>query len=169
MARDHARTKTSIWRDPDWRSLPWEAQWLYQTLISQEDLSRCGVLDYRPGRIAALAAGNTAAKVRRAANTLERSRFIIIDRETEELLVRTHVRHDGVLDRVNMGKAVGRALAKVVSLSLRHAVLSELARCYEESPRLAGWVGFRELFPDDMSTVEAMSSTIPLPMTSRKA
>lgn len=169
MARDHGRIKTSIWRDPDWRDLPVDAQWLYKTIISQEALSRCGVLDWRPGRIAALASGNTARKVEASAKTLERARFVVIDRQTEELLVRTHVRHDGVLDRVNMGKAVGRALAKVVSQMIRDAALTELARVYEQSPRLAGWQGIEELFPDDMAAIRAMASTIPFPMASREA
>ena len=168
MARDHARTKTAIWRDGDWRQLPVDAQWLYHAVMSQEDLSRCGLLDWRPGRIAALAAGNTAARVNKAAKTLEAERFVVIDRQTEELLVRSHVRHDGVLDRANMGKAVGRALAKVVSLSIRTAVINELARYYGERPNLAGWHGIEDLFPDDMALIRGMSSTLPLPMASGK-
>lgn len=169
MARDHARIKTSIWRDNDWRDLPWDAQWLYEAMATQEALSYVGVLDWRPGRLAALSKGNTAARVEKAAKALEAARFIVIDRMTEEALIRTYVRHDGVLDRVNMGKAAGRALAKVVSLDLRHAILTEMARLYEEDPRLSGWVGLADLFPDDMEAVKAMSSTIPFPMASRKA
>lgn len=168
MARDHARIKTAIWRDRDWRGLTVDAQWLYEAIVSQEELSRCGLIDWRPGRIAALAAANTAARVTKAARTLETKRFVVIDRKTEELLVRTHVRHDGVLDRVNMGKAVGRALAKVVSLTIRDAVIAELARYYTEKPKLHGWQGIEELFPDDMALIREMSSTLPLPMASGK-
>lgn len=164
MARDHARIKTAIWRDTEIRKLKGDEQWLYFAMVSQETLSRCGVLDWRPGRIAALAADQTTPKVERSAKALEKSRHIIIDRQTEEALVRSHVRHDGVLDRVNMGKAVGRALASVVSLTIRDAVLTELGRLYAEQPKLAGWHGIRELFPDDMALIEAMSSTIPLRM-----
>ena len=168
MARDHARMKTKMWSKGDWRELTMEAQWLYQALAQHEALSRCGVLDYRPGRIAALAENATAAKVQRAAKVLESARYIIVDRDTEELLVRTYVRHDGVLDRANMGKAVGRAFQTVVSLPLRRTILAELAKLYGESPDLAGFVGFAELFPDDMAEVRAMSSTIPLPIASGK-
>lgn len=164
MARDHARIKTAIWRDPDFRKLKADEQWLYMTMLSQESLSRCGVLDWRPGRLSALASDQAALKVEKSAKSLEKSRFVVIDRQTEELLVRSHVRHDGVLDRVNMGKAVGRALASVVSLTIRDAVLTELGRLYAENSRSAGWHGIRELFPDDMALIEAMSSTIPLRM-----
>lgn len=168
MARDHARIKTSIWRDEDFRGLSPDAQLLYLTLVSHPALTRVGVLDFRPGRLAALAAGNTVRRVNAATKSLELSRFVIVDRKTEELLVRTHVRHDGVLDRVNMGKAVGRALEQVTSGHIRGAILTELARYYEVNPTAAGWVGLGELYPDELAMVSAMSSTIPLPMQSGK-
>jgi len=169
MARDHARIQTAIWRDRDYRGLTMEAQWTYEAIASQEGLSYAGVIDYRPGRIAALAVNMTAKKVETAVKLLEDERFVVVDRLTEELLVRTYVRHDGVMDRSNMGKAVARALAKVVSLDLRHAVLIELARLKRERPTLSGFVGFTELDPDGMAEIQAMQSAIPFPMESRRA
>lgn len=169
MARDHARIQTAIWNDLEWRGLNLEAQWAYKAIASQEALSYAGVIDYRPGRIAALAKGCTARKVEAAVKTLEADRFVVVDRLTEELLVRTYVRHDGVMDRANMGKAVARAFTKVVSLDLRDAVLAELARHYADHPNLAGFVGFRELNPDGMAQIAAMASAIPSAMASRKA
>lgn len=169
MPRDHARIQTAIWNDEDWRDVSLEAQWVYTALTSQSALTYAGVIDYRPGRIAALAKGLTSRKVEAAVTQLEADRFVVVDRLTEELLVRTYVRHDGVLDRANMGKAVARAFAKVVSLDLRHAITTELARHYGDSPSLAGWHGIRDLDPDLMARVEAMASTIPLPIARRKA
>ena len=169
MARDHARIQTARWRNEDWRGLTPDAQWTYDTLLTQEALSYAGVLDYRAGRVASLAKGMTSRRVDAAVRVLEDGRFVVVDRMTEELLVRTYVRHDGVLDRSNMGKAVARALVKVVSLELRHAVIAELARHYIDKPLLSGWVGFRELNPDDMDRVTAMASTMPLPIASKEA
>lgn len=169
MARDHARIQTAIWRDHDWRGLTFEAQWTYQAIASQEGLSYAGIIDYRPGRIAALASNLTGKKIEAAVKLLESERFVIVDRLTEELLVRSYVRHDGVMDRANMGKAVARALAKVTSLDLREAVLTELARLKRERPGLSGFVGFGDLDPDGIARIESMQSTIPFPMASRKA
>lgn len=169
MARDHARIQTARNRDEDWRSLPWEAQWTYDQILCQEALSYAGIIDYRAGRIASLSANATPKKVEAAITALEAARFVVVDRMTEELLVRSYVRHDGVMDRANMGKAVGRALAKVVSMDLRQAVITELARHFGERPALAGWHGLRDLYPDVMERVEAMASTIPFPMQSREA
>ena len=166
MPRDHARIQTARWRDGDWRGLPVDAQWTYDTILSQDGVSYVGVIDYFPGRIAALAKGMTARRVEAAVRVLEDERFVVIDRDTSELLARTFVRHDGVLARVNMGKAMGRALAKVVSLDVRQAILDELARCYRDDMKAAGWDGFAELYPDDFETVAAMASRMPLRMAS---
>lgn len=169
MARDHARIKTAIWRDEDWRALTPDAQWLYQAMTSQQALTYVGVLDWRPGRFAALAHGMTTRRVEKAAAELVARRFVVVDEQTEEALVRTYVRHDGVLDRANMGKAVARALQNVISMKIRQAILIELGRIYEESPRLAGWAGIADLFPDVMTDVTSMASVMPLPFAPRKA
>lgn len=166
MARDHARIKTSRQRDTDWRGLTVNAQWTYDAIATSELLSYVGVVDYRPGRIAALAKGQTPKRVESGVKELEAQRFVVVDWMTEELLIRTYVRHDGVLARVNMGKAMGRALAKVVSLDVREAILHELARCFREDPKAQGWVGFADLYPDDMAVVKSMASRMPLAMAS---
>lgn len=166
MPRDHARIQTARQRGRDWRGLTVDAQWTYDQALTSEGISYVGVIDYFPGRIAALAKGMTAKRVDIAVKVLEEARFVVIDRETSELCVRTFVRHDGVLARVNMGKAMGRALAKVVSIDVREAIIDELARCYRDDNDAAGWDGFRDLFPDDFETVHAMASRMPLRIAS---
>lgn len=164
MARDHARLLTAIWRDDDFRGLSVDAQHAYMTVLSQEGLSYAGALDYFPGRLAALARGNTEKRVESAVRTLERARFVVVDRSTCEVLIRTYIRHDGVLDRRNMGKAMGRGFAKVVSSKIRTAIYDELAHCYRIDEKQAGWAGFAELYPVEFDRVQAMASTVPLPI-----
>lgn len=166
MARDHARLKTSRNNDADWRALTMEAQWVYDSVLTQQKLSYCGVLDYFPGRLADLASGVTEARVRTAVKRLEKARFVVVDEGTAELLIRSFVRHDGVMDRANMGKAMTRALLTITSRKVRDAVLMELARLMETAPKLAGWAGFEELAPAEYAMASAMASTIPFPMTS---
>jgi hypothetical protein len=169
MARDHARILTAVWRNDEFRALPVDAQHLYFTAVSQQALTYAGVLDWRAGRLAALAQGSTAKKVETAAAKLERHRFVVIDRDTEELLIRTYVKHDGVLNRENMGKACARAYLKVVSQRLRSTLLEELGRFYGERPDLSGWKGFAALAPAEFDRIVAVSSTIPLPIASSEA
>lgn len=169
MARDHARILTAIWRDDDFRALPVDAQHTYLTAVSQQALTYAGVLDWRAGRLAALAHGNTAKKVEAAVVKLEQKRFVIVDRDTEEMLIRTYVRHDGVMDRENMGKACARAYLKVVSQPLRGVLLDELGRLYGERPALSGWKGFGAIAAAEFARVLSTSSTIPFPIQSREA
>jgi len=169
MARDHARLYLSVWNDPDWRNLTVAAQHAYALLVSHQRLSYCGVLDYFPSRISTLASDLTERKVRAAVSALEVARFVITDESTDELLVRSYVRHDGVMDRLNMGKATAVAVEQVCSAQIRDAVLNELGRLMSEKPTLAGWTGFKEKSPIAFDIACAMASTIPFPIeTSRR-
>ena len=157
MPRDHARIQTGIWRDPDFRNLSRDAQHLYFTLLSQPGLSYCGVMDWWPNRIAALSADVDEKDIYEAVTELIEHQYVLADGETSEVMIRSYIRHDGVMQRVNMGKAVGRALMKVTSLGIVGRVHTELARLYAAQPNLAGWEGFAEVCPDDYDTVVAMT------------
>jgi hypothetical protein len=158
MARDHARIQCAIWRDKDFRHLTGPAQHVYFTLVSQPTLTYCGVMDWWPNRLASLSRKTEEADIFASIQELMDAKFVLLDVETSELLVRTYVRHDGVLIRKNMGKAMGRALEKVVSLEVRRIVLDELARMYREDPKLAGWDGFSELYAGDFKEVVSIAS-----------
>ena len=147
MARDHARFQTAIHNDPDWRRLDALAQHAYWMLTTSKDLSYCGVIDYIPKRWVTFAAGLTEAKIKASVRTLERARYVVVDRKTDELLVRSFIRHDKILARRNMGNACGRALGTVHSQVIRDAVLHELARLWSEQPGLDGWSGFKDYDP----------------------
>jgi hypothetical protein len=139
MARDHARIRLDIWADEDWRDLPALPQWLYLHLLSSPTLNFCGVTDWRPARIAALAADLTAADVEYAAAWLEEGEFIVVDRDTEEALVRSWVKHDGIMASPNMAKALAKAHAAIGSGVLRAVVIGQLERLKQTSPKLPGW------------------------------
>ena len=156
MARDHARFKINVWDDEDFRALRGSEQHAYFLLASNRGLSRCGVVTYIPSRFEGLAADLTAPRFKTAVAGLRAARFVVVDDRTQELLVRTFVRHDGVLDRVNMGKATGTAFEAVVSDDIRHAIGDELARLMKHSPDLAGWQGLAMTSP----TAHAMACGI---------
>jgi hypothetical protein len=160
MARDHARVKTSIWRDPEFLALKVDEQHAYLMLMSNDGLSYCGVVDYIPSRFEHLAADMSARKFTKAVNGLIAARFILLDERTQELLLRTYVRHDGVLDRVNMGKATGTAFEAVVSRLIKRAIGVELARLLSEQPGLPGWAGLASTSPLAHAMASGMESKI---------
>lgn len=134
MARDHAVIRTDMWGDHHWRSLTPGAQWLYMYLLTSPSLTHVGVADWRPNRIAKLARGLTPAQVEKYAAELEHERFVIVDPETDEVMVRSFLRHDGVMLNPNLWKSVGAAFADIASADIIAAVALEAGRLREENP-----------------------------------
>lgn len=139
MAADYARVQRSIWSDDDFRNLSALAQWLYFHLLTSQSLNYAGVTDWRPARIAALTNDMAAEDVERAALDLEVNGYIIVDRETEEVLVRSFVRNDGLMNQPNVTAAMVKAHGSVASQPIRSVVVHELKRLRKEFPDLKGW------------------------------
>ena len=126
MPRDHARMRLDIWADEDWTDLTSSGQWLYERLLTHSGLSYCGVVEWRPKRIAQSARDLKALDVEMFAVELEDRNFLVIDRDTEECLVRSFVKHDGLMDKWNLAAAVARTFTAVSSKALRGAIVHEL-------------------------------------------
>lgn len=134
MAREWANLRTDIWGDSDWRNQSVGAQWLYLYLLSSPSLTYVGVADWRPARISAVVVGVSAADVRRFAAELQEGRFIFTDTEYEEVLVRSFLKHDGLLSNPNMWRSVGNDFAEVASKELRGRIAAEAHKLRERSP-----------------------------------
>lgn len=130
MARSHARIGTSIWNEPTFRALHRDAQRAYFLATSQGDLSRCGVIPFRLKRLAKFADDDTPAKLRTAFRRLEKTRHVVLDEDAEELLVRTYVRHDGLLAQPQVVAAMVGDVSLIDSPSIRLAFLQELHRIW---------------------------------------
>ena len=118
----YTKVVRSIWQDDDFRALGATTQRMYFMLISQPDLSQCGVLATTPGRWAALAADTEAADMRAEMAALEAAGFIVIDPATEELWVRSYMKYDEGHKVPNIAKAVVSACEAVSSRSLRRLI-----------------------------------------------
>lgn len=128
MARGHGRILTSIWEDSDFIALEEKEQRLYLFLISQPNLNHAGLLDLTLRRWARKARGLTSAELEKTLQALEADRFIVMDEDTEELLIRSFVRNDGVWKQPKvMGAMVSGAL-EISSWRLRAALLAEMDR-----------------------------------------
>ncbi|MFH8531578.1 hypothetical protein ACH4GE_24545 [Streptomyces tendae] len=128
MARGHGRILTSIWDDADFLALDERHQRLYLFLISQPNLNHAGLLDLTLRRWSRKARGLTSAELEKLLQGLEDARFIVMDEDTEELLIRSFVRNDGVWKQPKvMGAMVSGAL-EISSRRLRHALLDEVDR-----------------------------------------
>lgn len=147
MARDHARIKVAIWADPEFRALGWQQQYAFFMLLSQPRVSYCGVLEYLPRRYASMAADLTVDEVEKSIGGLQEKRFVLLDQDTEELLIRSYVRHDELLKMANPAKAMAKDYAQVLSAGHRDAILGELQRAYVDAPQMKGWEGINDVAP----------------------
>ncbi|MGW6912507.1 hypothetical protein ACWGB8_01595 [Kitasatospora sp. NPDC054939] len=128
MARGHGRILTRIWDDPEFTALTAELQRLYLFLISQPNLNHAGLLPLTLKRWSAKAIGLSSEGLRGQLAGLAERRFVVVDEDTEELLVRSFVRNDGVWKQPQiMGAMVSGAL-EISSRRLRWALLDEVSR-----------------------------------------
>lgn len=139
MARDHASIRIDIWNDDDFRALTVHAQFLYLQLLSSATLSYAGVADWRPVRLAALSHDATKQNVQAAADELAGRSFVVVDDETEEVLIRSFLKHDGLLHKPNVTKAMVTAFSKIASPTLRGVIVWELSKLHDRHP---DWKGF---------------------------
>ncbi len=139
MPRDRSFMNTAIWQDADFRTLPPLAQHLYFVLWTHPGLSYAGVVDWRPARIAQMSGCWSAADVEAAADCLEARLFIVVDRATEECLVRSYVRFDGLMKQANLSVSFANAYAEVASNDVRGVIVHETQKLHRLEPDLAAW------------------------------
>jgi len=139
MPRDHARINLAIWNDDDFLDLPPLAQHLYLVLWTHPDLSFAGVVDWRPARLAQRSHGWTTEDVILAGKCLEARLFTVTDEETEECLIRSWVRWDGLLKQPIMAVSFANARAAVSSRDIRGVIVYEARKLHKIEPKLPGW------------------------------
>lgn len=144
MARDEARIFAAIWQDEHFLSLSPTQQRLYLFLLSQPDLSYCGVIALRERRwskkarglsvdqisqdLAALAADPSENPSGNPSSNPLSGPLIVIDEDAEEVFVRSLIRLDGIWKQPNLLKAAREAARLVQSPRIRSALAAELRR-----------------------------------------
>ena len=118
----------AIWNDPDFLALSEGPQRLYMFLLSQPDLSHAGLVPLRIGRWAKKVAGGTRDVIEDHISALSDARFVVADNDTEELLVRTFVRNDGVYKQPKVMLRMREDARQIESPILRQAFRTELDR-----------------------------------------
>lgn len=166
MARDRANLRTDMISDDDYRKLTRDEQWLYSTLLIHPTLSYAGVADWRPGRLAAIAAGTTAADIRRIGRGLQEKYFIYVDEETEEVFVRTFVKHDGLLKQYRLPISMANDYAGISSQEIREFFIHELKKIYAADPDMKCWENerVRNLLDRDSRNMKTLSYGDALPI-----
>jgi hypothetical protein len=161
MARSYGRFTTDIWRDPKFRALEMDQQWSYFMLGTQADISAAGMLPCTIKRWSGYASDATPDRTSDALSALVVRRFVVIDTDTEELLVRAFAKWDGGLNNRNRRPVVIEAIHAIASPVLRHVMALELRDLGEpeevwhalsDAPTDAAWHAPTDALPDTPST-----------------
>jgi hypothetical protein len=139
MAREHANVRLDMWGDRDWRALTSDAQRLYLLLLTHPETNRAGVSDWRPGRLSQMCSDKSADDVRVIARELIANYFIAVDEVTEEVLIRSFVKYDGVLKQPNMTVTMVNDWTGVASERLRGIVAFEVKKIRGRFPDWTIW------------------------------
>ena len=172
MPRTLGIVQTSIWVDEDFRALSADAQRAYLMVFSQPKITNCGVIAYVPGRLSKFAVDDSVVRLERAVSELEDARFVVVDRETQELLVRTFIRHDRVVRVEKMKLAALREFREVESVVIRRALREENPGLFDHipEPRPPGQASLEGVIEGvDQGAPQGASEGVEEPATSARA
>jgi hypothetical protein len=122
VARSLGIVKTSIWGDEDFRALRRDEQRAYVLLISQPQINNCGVLPYTLRKWARLALDDDPQILGEALEVLHGTRFIVVDADSDELLVRTFIKHDKIETQPRLLEAAVREFKEIESALIRQTL-----------------------------------------------
>lgn len=143
MARSYANIYTAIWRNQEFRALEDADQKLYLLLVTQPDITAAGTLPLTVRRWADMAADTTPDGVRKSLANLAAGRFIGMDETTEELLIRTFIRHDGGFSNRKRRPVIFKAAEALASEALRTMLRGEFEHVGLPTDALPGGVSDR--------------------------
>lgn len=132
MARSEARLHFDVMEGL--RGLSKEAKLLYMgALLVEPTVNQAGVGALRERRWAK-ETELSLEETQRALDELDAGRFVFVDYDTEEVLVRTIIRRDKVAERPNVLWAACRVAEQVRSPRLRHELADELRKLPPKPP-----------------------------------
>lgn len=155
--------KESIWRDRDFRALPRNAQATYAQLISQKELDRAGMQPLQVAKWAKGCDALTDADIWSDLKVLEEHRFVFVDEDSDELFIRSYMRHCEITRYPNILKNALRCATLVASPKLRAELAAELRRLRKaDATRVADQI---DPYPGNGSETENNPSrTVPEPL-----
>ena len=143
--RQYALIHRAILDDPSWRCLTRSQQNLYLLLLLKLSTNLCGVVDWRPKKLAVNASDMTVETIEADAVVLEKKLYIVRDEDTDEVLIRSFLLNDAPLKSSKTAIAVRSSYTDTASSKLRGGIVFDLQRLYKEQRDWQGWDQVRDL------------------------
>lgn len=130
MARSEARLLFSVWEGlSDLKSDA--AKLAYFAVLTDSSLTQCGAGPLRPSKWCKNLRWKRD-RIEPVLSELDEHRKIFVDHDTEEVLIRTFVRRDGVAKMPNVLRAALKSATMIESLRLRKELAVELRTLHDE-------------------------------------
>ena len=155
MARSEARLQIDLWRE-GLDGLGAHAKLMYCVLLTEPTLNHAGVGAVRESRWARNAS-LTAAEAGKALEELTDTGHVVIDEDTEELLVRTLIRRDGVADQPYVLKGALKAALAAKSPHIRWVLAQELRKLPPKRPDGMSKAGKKVVYPDPHAAADVLA------------
>lgn len=127
MARSYGKILATLTTDDEFNDLAGDEQTLYFRLLGHPTLSLIGKLDYRPHHWCRYARNWTRETVEHLVVALADRRYVAVDYATEELLIRTLTKHDGIpVGNAKLRKGLWAAWGSIASPELRSVAVANL-------------------------------------------
>ena len=139
MARKYAALRLDMLADVKFRALTGGAQRLYMTLLAHNTLTYCGVADWRPKRLAHYTSDSTVESIEAEGAELAAGLFIVIDEDTDEVLIRSYIKYDEVMRQWRLAASLAASFGSIVSDTIRAVVVDELEELQTANPHLPAW------------------------------
>ncbi|MBH5146309.1 hypothetical protein [Rhodococcus erythropolis] len=128
MARSHGIIQFTLWTNKDFRELSAAAQRMYLLLFGQKDVNNAGMLPLMPARWAKYCGETDVDHVWACLHELAAQQFVVFDADTDELLIRSFIRGDGVIKQPNVFKNALKCAELVDSPGIRTVLATELRK-----------------------------------------
>ena len=167
-ARDHGRLPCKIWNDKTFRALPRTAQALYAQLSSDTAVNNAGILPLQVAKWAAGCVETTEREIEDDLGALSRAGYVVVDTDTYEVLLRSHLRDDGLLKHKYIFTNALRCAEAASSDQIRKALAIELYKLNRaDATAVADELAGAEPDPDpDEMGFESDPDPIPMPSES---
>lgn len=156
MARSQANLRLNVFEGL--RGLTREGKLLYIAVLVEPTINQAGIGALRERRWAK-DLELTLAEIEKAMQELDERRFVLFDADTEEILIRTLIRNDGVADKPNLLWAACRAAVLVSSPRLRVVLAEELRKLPPKPAATVGKNGRAYEHPDPHATADQIDPT----------
>lgn len=131
MARTEARLLFTVWEGL--AVLSDAGKLAYFAVMTDPSLTQCGAGPLRPSRWSKkLGWKSDPSKIEQALSEVDEHRKIFVDHDTEEVLIRTFVRRDGVARMPNVLRSALKSAVMIESHRLRKELAVELRTLHDE-------------------------------------